>query len=140
MLMLWGFTLPLQAQVLLPKDEIKEMLVRMQDGWNEGRLDEFMSVFDRSDSLDFVSPTAYYRNWDELNNGFKGTFANPKEMGKLNYEIVRYLRLDSRTWYVAVNWHLDVRDAMGPRTNHGIFTFVTRRMAGGWRIISATRI
>ena len=131
---------PLTAQVMTPQEEIRDLVKQMEEGWNSGSLDEFLSVFDKTESIDFVTPHGYYRNYTELYNGFRRTFRYKKQMGKLRFNILRTIQLAPYTWFVSINWRIEVLDAMGPRSNAGILTLVVRRGKGGWRIISGMRI
>lgn len=111
--------------------EILEQLKQQQNAWNQGDLDGFMSVYDNSEDLAFVTSGGLVKGHIALKERYKASYPNTEMMGKLNFDIVEFRQLDNEHAVLVGQWVL-IRDGDRPQ---GYFTLVWEKKATEWKII-----
>lgn len=112
------------------EQEIREVLDRQVDAWNEGDLDKFMETYWKSDSLQFIG-SQITSGWQATLDGYKQRYPNLVMMGKTRFEIIRILFISSDASLVTGKFFL-TRESGDIK---GIFTVVLKKINGIWVVI-----
>jgi hypothetical protein len=68
---------------------IRDVLTMQEKAWNDGNLEEFMTGYWNSDSLQFVGSTIT-RGWQSTLNRYRATYPDRAAMGNLKFEFFRF--------------------------------------------------
>lgn len=123
------------ASTAQSKDEaaIRAVLDAQNVAWNNGKLEEFMQGYWRSDKLTFYSGGSKRAGFNDVIERYRKTYqADGKEMGKLQFseEIVELL--GSKSAFVRGRWELTFSDG---KKAGGLYTLIFRKFKDGWKII-----
>lgn len=68
-------------------EEIKKVLLKQQNAWNAGNIDQFMEGYWRSDSLTFIGRNGLKKGWQNTLENYKKSYPDKDAMGQLKFEI-----------------------------------------------------
>ena len=112
------------------EQEIREVLDRQVDAWNEGDLDKFMETYWKSDSLQFIG-SQITSGWQATLDGYKLRYPNVEIMGKTRFEILRIMPISTDASLATGKFFLS-RESGDIK---GVFTVVVKRINGKWVVI-----
>lgn len=111
--------------------EIKSVLDTQVAAWNRGDIDGFMSGYQRSPELVFVSGASVTRGWQPTLDRYKKSYPTRAKMGVLSFSDLEVEVLSKDAAVVLGTWALKrEKDNQG-----GKFTLIFRRFKDGWRIV-----
>jgi hypothetical protein len=116
------------------KDElqIRQLLKRQTQDWNNGNLEKFMQPYWKSDSLMFIGKSGVTRGWQQTLENYKRGYPDTAAMGKLSFDIIQIKRLSSEYYFVVGKWMLS--RTIGDVAGH--YTLLMRKVKGKWMIIA----
>jgi hypothetical protein len=109
---------------------IRELLLTQQLAWNEGRIDEFMEGYWKSDSLMFIGSKITY-GWDSTLARYHRTYPDLDAMGKLTFTFYDFKFVSNDACLLTGKYHLK-RAADEPS---GMFTLLLRKKNDKWTIV-----
>ena len=112
---------------------IDELMMKQQQSWNEGNIEEFMSSYWKSDSLMFIGKNGIHYGWQSTLDNYKKSYRNKKEMGKLNFTNIDCKQLDRKHHQITGNWKLIRNDSLGDLS--GYYTLLWKKMDDRWVIV-----
>ena len=116
----------------IKKAKIQSILKAQTKAWNDGDLPRFMETYWKSDELSFCSGGKTTFGWQAtLDNYVKG-YAPPKQMGKLHFDGLNIMMIESHSALVLGQWHLKMKDDV---KRDGNFSLVVKKTDLGWKII-----
>ena len=110
--------------------EIREVLMRQQDAWNQGNVEEFMEGYWKSDSLMFIGSKITY-GWDSTLARYHKTYPDRDAMGQLRFTFYNFTLVDYNACLVTGRYQLK-RNSDEPT---GLFTLLLKKINGEWRIV-----
>ena len=117
----------------VPTEEIRQVIVKQQNAWNRGDLEEFMAGYWNSLELTFFSGARESKGWQAALDRYKKSYQSAgHEMGKLEFANLRIEMLGPESAFVRGEFHLTMSDG---KTPHGLFTLIFRRFPEGWKIV-----
>ena len=117
----------------VPTEEIRQVIVKQQNAWNRGDLEEFMAGYWNSLELTFFSGARESKGWQAALDRYKKSYQSAgHEMGKLEFANLRIEMLGPEAAFVRGEFHLTMSDG---KTPHGLFTLIFRRFPEGWKIV-----
>ena len=114
-----------------PSAEIRGVLDRQVEAWNDGDIAGYMEGYWRSDSVVFTSGGRVHRGWQATFETYVARYDTHEKMGTLRFSNLEITLLSDGSAFILGSWEL-LRADDRP---HGIFTLVLRRFVNGWRII-----
>lgn len=111
--------------------EIRSILSKQSEYWNEGNLDAFMQGYWKSDSLMFIGSRGITYGWQNTLDNYKKGYADTAAMGKLNFDLIEVKRLSAIYFFVTGKWHLT--RSMGDA--EGYFTLLFQKIKNKWVIV-----
>ncbi len=110
--------------------EIRAVLQRQEQAWNDADIERFMRGYWKSDSTVFAS-SKVSRGWQAMLERYQHGYPTPDKMGKLKFTIAQ-IDLMSPDWAKVLGaWELSGL----PDQPRGWFTLILRRFEEGWRIV-----
>jgi len=117
----------------VPTEEIRQVIVKQQDAWNRGNLEDFMAGYWNSPELTFFSGARESKGWQAALDRYKKSYQSAgHEMGKLEFSDLRIEMLAPEAAFVRGAFHLTMSDG---KTPHGLFTLIFRKFPEGWKIV-----
>ena len=110
--------------------DILDLLEAQQVAWNAGRLEAWMSGYEAEDDLRSARGNRVTIGWKATLAEYKSSYPDKATMGELGFTGVRIEMLGEDHALAFGHWYL--QRSIG--REQGLFTFVMRRVAGGWRI------
>ena len=114
------------------ESEIRKILDKQTKTWNLGNIDEFMTTYWESDSLEFIGPDGITRGYTNTLNRYKKKYTDTVKMGKLFFTIISIKNLSPEYYFVVGKWHL--RRTIGDVG--GMFTLLFKKINSKWVIIT----
>jgi beta-aspartyl-peptidase (threonine type) len=112
--------------------EIRSVLDKQVESWNERDLEGFMAGYRRSPELSFFSGAAKTGGWDATLERYRKRYQSEgAEMGKLDFSELQIELLGPDHAFVRGRWRLK----MSSGEQGGLFTLIFRKMGGGWKIV-----
>ena len=112
---------------------LDELMMKQQQSWNEGNIEEFMSSYWKSDSLMFIGKNGIHYGWQTTLDNYKKSYRNREEMGKLNFTNLDCKPLDSQYHQITGNWKLIRNDSLGDLS--GYYTLLWKKIEDRWVIV-----
>ena len=112
------------------ENAIRELLLRQEVAWNDGKIDEFMEGYWKSDSLMFVGSRITH-GWDSTMTRYRRTYPDLDAMGKLKFTLYNFKFVSGDACLVTGRYRLK-RTADEPT---GMFTLLLKKIGGGWVIV-----
>ena len=117
-LLLFLLSLTLSAQ---DDAEIRLVLTKQQNAWNEGDIDGFMDHYWKSDSL----------SWKNTLERYKKGYPDKQTMGKLDFDILSVEQLANDAAIVTGHWKVTA----GSEVSEGHFNLLFRKKQNRWVIV-----
>ena len=114
------------------KAKIESILVTQAKAWNEGNLEKFMETYWNSDKLTFSGGGKTTYGWQGTLDKYRKSYAPPKQMGRLHFDELDIMMIESNSALVLGNWHLKMK---GDEKRDGNFSLVVKKLDSGWKII-----
>lgn len=114
------------------KTKIENQLSKQVLAWNEGNLELFMETYLKSENLVFVGSRGPTYGWQATLENYKKSYPSKKEMGTLNFEILKISKIDRKSVFVIGKFNLINNSG----NQKGTFTLVFQKINGNWLIVS----
>jgi len=114
------------------KDQIINTFLATQKAWNEGDLEEFMKGYHQSDDIAFVGVSGPTYGYQATLDRYVDSYPDLDAMGKLNFEILKLYKIDTRTAVLIGKFYLTrtIGDLQG------YYTLIWQKIDNKWLIIS----
>lgn len=113
--------------------DIRQVLEKQVQAWNQHDLERFMAGYWNSPELTFFSGGKVSKGWQSALDHYRKSYQGEgREMGKLEFSDLQIDVLSSDSAFVRGSWHLTMSDG---KTPHGLFTLVFRKFPSGWKIV-----
>lgn len=128
------FLLPFNGITQENKDiaTVKSILIRQQNDWNNGAIDDFMNGYWESDQLKFVGANGITYGYTNTLQNYHKRYPNRSAMGKLTFGIKSVEKLSRKVIMLVGTWDL----ARESGDIGGYFTLMWKKIKGEWVIIS----
>lgn len=113
---------------------VAELMLKQENCWNKGDLTCFMEFYLKSDSLTFIGKSGISYGWNKTLENYKNSYKNKSEMGRLSFENISILQLNSEYIYVIGKWNLKRQGPLNSLSGH--YTLIWHKINGEWLIIS----
>ena len=124
----------LSGQVMLNanqvENEIRSILKKQQEAWNQNNIKEFMKYYWNSPELTFQSGNNRVIGWETLLTRYQKNYPSGA-MGKLEFKDLSIKILSEDLAYVLGRYHLTYDDKAPAE---GLFTILLMKRPEGWRI------
>jgi hypothetical protein len=114
------------------KQKITSLLMRQQEAWNNGKLEEFMSGYWNNDSLIFVGKKGLTRGWNQTLENYRKSYPTSEKMGKLTFQLLEVNVLSAQHAFVIGKWKLTRKGG----NLEGHFTLFLKKINAAWLIIA----
>ncbi|WP_338813886.1 nuclear transport factor 2 family protein [Bernardetia sp. Wsw4-3y2] len=133
--LLFSLSITSFAQTVKSKDvaQIMQTFQNQQKAWNNGDLEGFMNGYWQSDSLKFIGKNEITYGYEATLNRYKKSYPDTATMGKLQFDILSFKKLDKKHVFVIGKWHLK-RDEKEDLEGH--FTLIWEKINKKWVIIA----
>jgi uncharacterized protein (TIGR02246 family) len=122
---------PSSATAPSAETAIRQLMADQTAAWNKGNIDEFMKGYWNNDSLMFIGHSGITYGYQQTLDGYKKTYSNADQMGKLFFTLLKVKRLSPDYYFVIGKWLLKRKTGdIG-----GIYTLLFRKIDGQWRIV-----
>ncbi len=111
---------------------IREILDRQTNSWNQGDIEGFMHGYWENDSLMFIGKSGVTYGWTNTLKNYKKNYPDTISMGKLAFTLIQLKKLSKKYYHVTGKWFL--KRSIGDIGGH--FTLLFRKINGRWVIIS----
>jgi hypothetical protein len=125
----FGFSQTAPAHI---QHEVKAVLDSQQRAWNNGKVEQFMDGYWRSDSLKFITNKGIRYGWQAMLDGYKKGYPDAAAMGVLDFNILRIDLLAKKLVMVTGKWK--VTGSKG--VQEGAFTLLVQKIGNRWLIVS----
>lgn len=112
--------------------EIRKILEKQNQAWNQGNLDSFMVGYWESDSLLFIGRSGPRYGYQTTLAGYKKSYPDTTFMGHFTSTIIEMKRLGNEYFFVVGKWAL--QRSVGDIS--GYYTLLFRKINGQWIIIA----
>lgn len=110
--------------------EIQKVLLKQQNAWNNGDIEQFMQGYWNSDSLLFIGKKGLTYGWQNTFTNYKKSYPDKAAMGKLQFTILATEITSIETAYVIGKWELE---RANPVSGHFVLLF--KKINGKWNVI-----
>jgi hypothetical protein len=114
------------------KNEIRQLLQKQVEAWNEGDLEKFMETYWKSEELSFVGSRGPTYGWKATLDSYKKGYPDKGAMGELELNILKIAKIDKKT--ILVIGRFDLAREIGDLG--GYYTLVIQKFGKEWYIIS----
>jgi beta-aspartyl-peptidase (threonine type) len=114
------------------KSNIEKLLTAQKEAWNQGKLENFMETYWKSEKLTFSAGGITTRGWQATLDRYKKRYSTPAQMGQLNFDGLEIELLQTQSALVLGNWHLTMQDNS---KRDGNFSLVLAKVQGVWKIV-----
>ena len=125
-------TLPIFAQTNNDVSEIKSVLQTQEKLWNEGKIEEFMEYYAKSEDLKFIGKSGVTKGWAATLKRYQTSYPNRETMGTLSFDIQEVDVTAGQTAWVLGRWNLK-RPSLGDVG--GYFTLLIKKIDGRWLVV-----
>lgn len=116
-------------------EDIRTLLARSADAWNDGDLEGFLRPYLHSEEVSYVGGRGPVHGFDQLRQNYATSYwqggAPDRKLGFRDIEVTRL----GADYALAVGWYVLSDRGSGRETDRGIFSLVLRRTPDGWRIL-----
>lgn len=120
------------AQFSKDEKEIRDLLARQTQAWNQGNIDAFMKGYWDSDSLLFIGKSGVTHGYQNTLANYKKGYSDTAKMGKLFFDLIEVRRLSANYYWVLGKWFL--KRSVGDVGGH--YTLLFRKINGRWQIVA----
>ncbi len=125
-------SLPIFAQSNIDASEIHSVLHTQEKLWNEGKIEEFMEYYAKSEDLKFIGKTGVTKGWTATLKRYQTSYPNRETMGTLSFDIQEVDVTAGQTAWVLGRWNLK-RPSLGDVG--GYFTLLLKKIDGRWLVV-----
>ncbi len=112
--------------------EIRAVLDRQVEAWNQRDLEGFMRGYWHSEHLSFYSGGTKTSGWQATIDRYRKNYQSEgREMGHLDFSDLQIEVLGPRAAFVRGKWHLKTAST----EPGGLFTLIFRKFDDGWKIV-----
>jgi ketosteroid isomerase-like protein len=112
--------------------EIRDLMGRQTQAWNEGNIDAFMKGYWESDSLLFIGKSGVTHGYQNTLANYKKGYSDTAQMGKLFFDLLVVRKLSADYYWVVGKWFL--KRSVGDIGGH--YTLLFRKIKGRWMIVA----
>lgn len=94
-------------------NEIYNLMKQQEDSWNNGNIDNFMSIYWKNDSLVFIGKSGISYGWDKTFSNYKNSYKTKEQMGTLKFKNIICNPVNDSTHIVTGKWSLKRNDRFG---------------------------
>ncbi len=116
------------------EEAIRKVMADQQEAWNNYDLEGFMQGYWKSEDLKFYGSVGVTYGWNNTLERYKKGYPSKEHTGTLKFVIKEISNIDSASYYVLGEYHLD--RSMG--NADGIFMIIFKKIGGQWKIIADT--
>ena len=116
------------------EEAIRKVMADQQEAWNNYDLEGFMQGYWKSEDLKFYGSVGVTYGWNNTLERYKKGYPSKEHTGTLKFVIKEISNIDSASYYVLGEYHLD--RSMG--NADGIFMIIFKKIDGQWKIIADT--
>lgn len=116
------------------EDAIRKVMADQQEAWNNYDLESFMQGYWNSEDLKFYGSDGVTHGWNNTLERYKKGYPSKEHTGTLKFVIKEITNIDSASYYVLGEYHLE--RSMG--NADGIFMIIFKKIDGHWKIIADT--
>lgn len=116
------------------EEAIRKVMADQQEAWNNYDLEGFMQGYWKSEDLKFYGSGGVTYGWNNTLERYKKGYPSKEHTGTLKFVIKEISNIDSASYYVLGEYHLD--RSMG--NADGIFMIIFKKIGGQWKIIADT--
>ncbi len=114
--------------------KVRDVLTKQQKSWNDGRIEDFMQGYWKSDSLTFIGKKGITKGWQQTLDNYKKSYPDKSTMGQLQFDILEIGQLSPSTIHVIGKWNLQREESKGNLGGH--FTLIFKKIKNQWVIVS----
>jgi len=112
--------------------EIRALLDRQENSWNEGDIQGFMEGYWKDEKLMFVGKNGPTYGWEATLKRYQQSYPDRASMGTLVFEVLQMEKLGPKAVFVLGKWEL--KREKGDIGGH--FTLIWKKIEGEWVIVS----
>src|SRR5438093_1012841 len=86
--------------------EIRDLMTRQTQAWNDGNIDAFMNGYWESDSLLFIGKSGVTHGYHNTLANYKKSYSDTAKMGKLFFDLLQVRKLSAEYYWVMGKWFL----------------------------------
>ncbi len=114
-------------------NDVTTLLTAQSKAWNKGDLDAFLSAYQKSNDISFVSGQSQVYGFEAVKARYVKRYGTSKStMGKLTFSALKVQTLGAANALCIGHWRVDSEN--GPPMN-GVFSLVLTKEKTGWKII-----
>ncbi|MFI5222016.1 MAG: YybH family protein [Bacteroidia bacterium] len=122
-----------QKHQQLPDEmKIRQVLLKQQEAWNRGSIEEYMNGYWKSDSLIFIGKSNINHGWKLTLESYKKAYPTKTAMGTLKFEILSVEMLSKTSALMIGKWELK---KSGSQNASGHFTLLFKKINSIWQIV-----
>ena len=121
-----------RAQGGRDEQEIRALMGRQTEAWNQGNIDAFMKGYWESDSLLFIGKSGVTHGYRNTLDNYKKNYSDTAKMGKLFFDILQVRKLSAGYYWVLGKWFL--KRSVGDVGGH--YTLLFQKIKGQWVIVA----
>ena len=112
-------------------NDIKRVMLRQEEAWNNGSIPDFMNGYWESDSLQFIGKSGINYGWQPTLDNYLKSYPDTTSMGYLTFDNLHVDVLNENYAHVTGKWLLqrEIGDLSG------YYTLLWRKIGGKWVII-----
>lgn len=125
-------SLPIFAQSNIDASDIHSVLHTQEKLWNEGKIEEFMDYYAKTEDLKFIGKSGVTQGWTATLKRYQTSYPNRETMGTLSFDIQEVDVTAGQTAWVLGRWNLK-RPSLGDVG--GYFTLLLKKIDGRWLVV-----
>ena len=125
-------SLPIIAQSNKDDSDIKSILHTQEKLWNEGKIEDFMEYYAKTEDLKFIGKSGVTQGWEATLKRYQKSYPNRETMGTLSFDIQELDVTAGQTAWVLGRWKLK-RPSLGDVG--GYFTLLLKKIDGRWLVV-----
>ena len=110
--------------------EIYALMTSREVLWSEGKMDQYIKLYWKDDSLRLVDDKLVASGWAKVRDYFKTTYPNKKAMGTFKCKITDYTKISENEVHLIGSWE---RKASALTT--GYFSMTWKKKKNEWYIV-----
>ena len=110
---------------------INNIMLRQEEDWNRGSIEDFMNGYLKSDSLQFIGKSGINYGWQPTLDNYIQSYPDSASMGQLTFDNLHIDVLSENYAHVTGKWML--KREIGDLSGH--YTLLWQKVGGKWVII-----
>ena len=112
--------------------QIKVLLNKQLECWNDANLECFMEAYWKSDSLKFIGKNGVVYGWGPTLERYTNNYPDKASMGRLEFDLISWESVGLEAYFVVGKFHL-LRE-IGDLEGH--FSLLWRKIGDEWKIVA----